>query len=117
MNREDARAIEQECARLVGLYANRNDAGAWAEVANLYVDGGRMSRPSAPDEWITGRDRILASFLARPPRKGRHLCTNVVIDVLSAAEARGETAIALFIEGCPPKLGTFYDTFVASVDG
>ena len=43
------RAIEWDCARLVSLYANLNDAADWAGVAALYAEDGVMTRPTAPD--------------------------------------------------------------------
>jgi len=107
------RAIEQDCARLVALYANLNDAGRWADVAALYAQDGRMARPTAPDEWIVGRDAILAAFLSRPARTTRHVCSNVVIDVVSEGEAIGESAMLLFTGEVAPKVGSFHDRFVA----
>ena len=62
------RAIEHDCAKLVARYANRNDAADWVAVAALYAPDGRMARPTAPDDWIAGREAILAAFKVRPPR-------------------------------------------------
>ncbi|MGN7931767.1 nuclear transport factor 2 family protein [Sphingopyxis sp. 22461] len=117
MRDEDRRAIAQDCARLVAQYANLNDAGDWCGLSDLYTADGRMARPSAPDIWIEGRDAILAAFQERPGRKGRHLCTNVVIDVIDETDARGECAVALFTEGAAPKLGSFHDRFVRTAGG
>lgn len=113
MREEDRRAIEQDCARLVALYANLNDAGRWDEVAALYASDGRMARPTAPDDWIVGRDAILAAFLSRPARTTRHACSNVVIDVVNESEATGESAMLLFTSEGAPKVGSFHDRFVA----
>jgi hypothetical protein len=113
VTQEQRRAIEQDCARLVALYANLNDAGRWADVAGLYAQDGRMARPTAPDEWIVGRDAILAAFLSRPARTTRHVCSNVVIDVVSEVEATGESAMLLFTGEGAPKVGSFHDRFVA----
>jgi hypothetical protein len=109
---DERRAIEQDCARLVALYANLNDAGRWADVAALYAPDGRMARPTAPGEWTEGRDAILAAFLARPARTTRHVCSNVVINVLSEREATGESAMLLFTGEGAPKVGSFHDRFV-----
>ena len=108
----DQLAIEHACARLIALYANYNDEGRWDDVAALYVEDGIMARPSAPDDLIVGRDAILASFTARPARTSRHLCTNIVIDVVSPVEATGQSAVALFMPDKAPKLGWFHDRFV-----
>lgn len=118
MTADERRAIEHDCARLVALYANLNDQGEWDAIAALYAEDGRMARPTAPDGWIVGREAILAAFKARPPRATRHLCTNVVIEVLSPTEATGECALALFTGPAEwPKLGFFHDRFVLTGDG
>ncbi|MEG3164032.1 nuclear transport factor 2 family protein [Sphingomonas sp. PB2P19] len=111
------RAIEQDCARLVHLYANLNDAADWAGVAALYDEHGMMTRPTAPDAPITGRAAILAAFEARPPRVTRHICANVVIDVDSADTARGESAMLLFTGAALPIVGSFHDRFVRTDAG
>jgi len=90
------RAIEWDCTRLVHHYANLNDAAEWEAAANLFTEDGRLFRPTAPDQPIVGRDAILAAFLARSPRATRHVCANVVVQVLSADSAIGESAMLLF---------------------
>lgn len=112
MSPADRIAIEHACAKLVALYANLNDEGRWDEIAALYAEDGSMTRPTQPDEPIVGRGAILAAFQARPARKTRHLCSNVVIDVVSPTEATGVSAMALFTPDGPPKLGSFHDRFV-----
>jgi hypothetical protein len=114
---DERRAIEWDCARLVALYANLNDAARWEEVAALYTEDGIMSRPTAPDTPIVGRAAILAAFHRRPPRKTRHLCSNVVIEILSSTDARGESAMVLFTADGPPLAGSFHDRFVLTADG
>lgn len=117
MQRKTIVAIERECATLVNRYANRNDASDWEAVAALFAIDGRMSRPSAPDEWIVGRDAILAAFQTRTPRKTRHFCANIEIEVVDPDTARGESAMLLFVDAGPPKVGSFLDLFVRSAEG
>jgi hypothetical protein len=117
VTREDERAIEHECARLVAHYANLNDAVAWEELADLFTPDGRLARPTAPDDIISGRDAILAAFTARPPRRTRHVCTNVVIRVINEREASGECAIALFLADDKVKVGSFNDRFRLTEQG
>lgn len=117
MTPDERRAIEVDCARLIALYANRNDAADWAGVAALYAADGVMARPTAPDAPVVGRAAILAAFQARPPRKTRHVCSNVVIDVVSPTEARGESAMVLFQPEGAPLVGSFHDRFVRTADG
>lgn len=111
------RAIEWDCARLVSLYANLNDAADWAGVAALYAEDGVMTRPTAPDAPIRGREAILAAFLARPARTTRHICSNIVIDVESEDLARGESAMLLFTGAAEPLVGSFHDRFVRTDEG
>lgn len=117
MDGDAIRGIEQDCARLINRYANRNDAADWVAVAELYAVDGRMARPTAPDQWIVGRDAILAAFLARPPRTTRHICANIEVEVIGPDAARGESAMLLFTGEGPPKVGSFHDRFVRTQDG
>lgn len=114
----ERRAIEWECARLINLYALFNDEARWDEVAALYAPDGVMTRPTAPDQPIVGRDAILAAFRARAPRTTRHVCSNIVIDVESATSARGRSAMLLFTSADkPPLVGGFEDRFALTGDG
>ena len=117
MTPDQRRAIEADCARLVALYANLNDAARWEELAALYSDDGVMTRPSAPDAPIIGRAAIRAAFTARPPRQTRHLCANVVIDVLSEDETLGSSAMVLFMPEGAPLVGSFHDRFTRTAQG
>jgi hypothetical protein len=114
---DERRAIEADCARLIALYANLNDAACWDEVAALYAEQGVMTRPTAPDAPTVGRDAILAAFRSRPPRTTRHVCSNVVIEVDSADEARGTSAMLLFTGAPAPLVGSFHDRFVRTAEG
>ena len=118
MTPEARRAIEADCTRLVNLYANLNDAGAWDAVAALYAVDGLMSRPSAPDAPVVGRETILATFKSRPARTSQHICTNIVIDVESETQASGFCALLLFTaKDAPPMVGFYRDRFVLTPDG
>lgn len=110
-------SIEWECTRLISRYANLNDESRWNEVAELYVEDGLMTRPSAPEVPIVGRAAILAAFTARPPRATRHICSNIVIDVESLDVARGTSAMLLFTGGPAPLVGGFADRFVLTAAG
>jgi ketosteroid isomerase-like protein len=113
MSLEDERAIE----RMILDYAAFNDAGEWDAVAALYSDHGRMSRPTAPDAFIEGRDAILAAFKSRPPRASRHIVANIRVDV-SGDEARATSQIMLFTAASqPPMVGTYQDRLARQADG
>lgn len=129
MDEATRRAIEADCTRLINLYALRNDAGDWDAVTALYAEDGLLTRPSAPDKPIVGREAILAAFKARPARAGRHVCSNIVVDVESATRATAFSVILLFQGeasedgGLPvrdpkgPLVGWFRDRFVKTAQG
>jgi predicted SnoaL-like aldol condensation-catalyzing enzyme len=120
---------EHACEKLIKTYAALLDAGQWQDVAALYVDNGRMSRPTAPDDFVEGRAAILAAFTARPPRISRHICINIRVELTSAEAATATSQILLFVaepgdEGglpaqspLPPMVGTYQDKCVLTADG
>ncbi len=120
---------EHACAKLITQYAALLDAGRWDDVAALYVADGRMSRPTAPDDFIEGRDAILASFTARPPRISRHVCINIQVNVLHDDQAMVTSQILLFTadaaddgglpvqSAAPPMVGTYADRLVRTDAG
>ena len=127
MTEDERRAIEADCERLIKHYVNLNDAQDWPAVAALYTEDAVFKRPSG-GEAIVGREAILASFLARPPRVQRHVIANVVVDVEDADHARSFCAILLYqgdpvAEGLPamnansPLVGWFRDKLVRTDEG
>lgn len=109
----DERAIE----RLIIDYAAWNDAADWDAVAATYVPEGRMSRPTAPDAFIEGRQAILAAFKARPARTSRHIVANVRVDV-TGSEASATSQIMLFTAPDKvPLVGTYRDRLVRTSEG
>jgi hypothetical protein len=108
----DRMIAERACERLILDYAANNDAGQWEAVVALYVAEGRMSRPTAPDAFIERRDAILAAFLARPPRKTRHICANIQVSIESATSASATSQIMLFTGAeQAPLVGSYHDKF------
>jgi SnoaL-like domain len=109
---------ERACERLIVDYAALNDAGNWDAVAALYVPQGRMSRPTAPDDFIEGRDAILAAFKSRPPRTTRHICANIRVAIESDARASATSQILLFTAADKlPLVGSYADIFENTADG
>lgn len=109
---------ERACERLIIDYAALVDAARWDAVAALYSAGGRMSRPTAPDDFIEGRDAILASFQARSPRKMRHICGNIRITLESATRATAQSQILLFTGADQqPLVGSYADILANEGDG
>ncbi len=114
---------------LITRYAALSDAGDWEALAALYTEDGRMSRPTAPDEFITGRAAILGAFRSRPRRISRHIVANVLVTLEGGTRARASSQILLFTgtasEGgslpvqspAPPLVGTYADILVRSGSG
>lgn len=100
---------EREIERLITDYAALNDAGEWDAVAALYVPEGRMSRPTAPDSFVEGREAILASFLARPARTSRHVVANIRVTLAGDAAAATSQILLFTAAGQPPLVGTYQD--------
>lgn len=127
MTEEQRRAIEADVTRLIHQYVWANDAQDWQQCAALYTDDAVFRRPSGGDP-VVGREAILASFTARPPRAQRHVMANTLVDVVSDTEARAKSVIVLYMgdaaeEGLPvqdpksPLIGTFKDRVVLTGDG
>ena len=120
MDETNAWVAKAAIAELITRYAALNDAGDWDGVAALYTDEGRMSRPTAPDDFIAGRAAILAAFRARPLRATRHVVANVLVTLEGETDARATSQILLFTgtsasEGLPvqsatpPLVGSYRD--------
>jgi hypothetical protein len=105
-------------AELITRYAVLIDAGDWDGVAALYTEAGRMSRPTAPEEFIDGRAAILAAFRARPARTSRHIVANVLVTLHSETEARASSQILLYTQSAtPPLVGTYHDRLIDTAHG
>jgi ketosteroid isomerase-like protein len=127
MTEEQRRAIEADVTRLIHEYVWANDAQDWETCASLYTHDAVFRRPSGGDA-LVGREAILASFTARPPRAQRHVMANTLVDVVSETEARVKSVIVLYMgdvaeEGLPvqdpksPLIGTFEDRVVRTAEG
>lgn len=108
---------EAAITRMIHDYAAWNDAGDWDAVAALYVSEGRVSRPVAPDEFVEGRDAILAAFKARPPRTTRHICANIRVDVAGDAATASSQILLFTAAGQPPLVGSYADRLVRTPEG
>ncbi|MBB6014610.1 hypothetical protein HNR59_004006 [Aquamicrobium lusatiense] len=109
---EDERAIET----LIRRYVHLVDAGRWEDVASLFVEGGELVRPSAPDSPIAGREAILAAFRARPARLARHLVCNTVIG-FDGPDVANATSYSVLVSAVPQRgislsVGAFDDVLV-----
>lgn len=127
MTENDKRAIEAEVTHLIHEYVWANDAQDWEKCASLYTEDAVFRRPSGGDP-VVGREAILASFTARPPRAQRHVMANTLVEVVSRTEANVKSVIVLYMgdaveDGLPvqdpksPLIGTFEDHVVLTAHG
>ena len=118
MDAVDRLIAERACEQLIIDYAALVDAARWDSVAALYSANGRMSRPTSPDDFIEGQHAILASFLARPPRKTRHISANIRVTVESTTRATALSQILLFTGADQsPLVGSYADILLNEGDG
>jgi ketosteroid isomerase-like protein len=87
--------IVQACTRQINRYAQLNDAGAVAELSQMFTDDAVFARPSSPNDPIHGRAAIRASFESRPPRRTLHVVFNVKVVVESATRAQATSDVIL----------------------
>jgi hypothetical protein len=95
MDRAEIQMIQWECQQLLNRVTNLMDAGQWDQLAACYAEDALMYRPSDPTNGIEGRDAILASLRARPPRTTCHLLANCVFDVHSTTSVTATSRVLL----------------------
>lgn len=118
--------IERDCGRLPLLFAKYADNGDHASLAALFTEDCEFARPFQPEHPFYGRDAVQRIFRDRPPILVRHLVSNVLVDALSADEARGTNYLAMLSahgSTTPPQeagglyVGGFDDHYVRTDDG
>ena len=118
--------IEAEIAKLPLLFAKFADEGDHEALAALFTEDCMFARPFQPEHPFYGRDRVQAIFRDRPPILVRHIVTNVLIEVLSATEARGTNYLTMLSSHAsivPPQeagaiyVGEFDDQYLKTEDG
>lgn len=121
-------AIIQECNQLIARFALANDARDADALAEMFVEDGVFIRPTKPDQPYTGREAIREAFRAKPASLvTRHVVANIIVDVVSAAEATAQSYLLLYTAPAPetglPKadakqlFGAFDDRIVRDSDG
>lgn len=118
--------IEAEVAKLPLLFAHYADNGDHEALAALFIEDCMFARPFQPEYPFYGRDRVQAIFRDRPPILVRHIVTNVLIEVISATEARGTNYLTMLSSHAsivPPQkaggvfVGGFEDEYVKTDEG
>lgn len=120
--------IERECERLVTLYCHHVDHGEAERIAELFAKDGVWR---SPEVTMTGEDELRRGFRARQEnqkRMSRHVCNNLLIDVIDAEHAEGCVYLTLYrhdgdagravspLRG-PQIVGEYRDRFVRTTDG
>ncbi|MEJ2454050.1 MAG: nuclear transport factor 2 family protein [Candidatus Thiodiazotropha sp.] len=119
--------IQWECQQHLHKVSLLTDRQDWKGLAMCYAEDGVLTRPSDPKNPIVGRDAILASFRARPPRITAHLLGNSVFEIAEptlvkvvsrvwlVSAPKGE-ADGAAIADSPLLAGTFVDELVHDGD-
>lgn len=124
----DRLVIVHDCTQLIARFALANDARDADALAEMFVEDGVFVRPTKPDQPYAGREAIREAFRAKPASLiTRHLVANIVVDVLSATEARAQSYLVLYTApatetGLPKAdakqlFGAFDDHLVRDSDG
>ncbi len=119
--------IERTCERLIIAYSHFIDFGEAARVAELFTADGVWQLDEAA---MRGRDEIANGFgrrQANADRRSRHVCTNLMVDVVSPTEATGLCYFSLYradgVEGPiapldgPAVVGEYRDNFALTDEG
>lgn len=121
--------IESECARLVALYCHYVDHGEAERIAELFAKDGAWRSPEVTMEGIEQIRRGFARRQANTARMSRHVCNNLLVDVIDEDHAVGCVYLTLYrhdgeegralspMEGQPFLAGEYRDRFVRTVDG
>ena len=98
--------IERACERLVVEYCHLTDHGEAAQVADLFTEDGIWT---SSENTMTGREKLRRGFQHRQDnaaRMSRHVCTNLLIDVIDQDTARGVVYLTLYRHDGEPGRGT-----------
>lgn len=122
--------IERECERLINQYCLFVDFGEASRIAELFTEDGWWENESIRME---GREGIRRNFSQRQGvtrRTSRHLCTNVLIDVVDEDHATGVCYLINYRydsrtgeaeypapSDAPKFVGEYRDTFVRTPEG
>jgi uncharacterized protein (TIGR02246 family) len=128
MNASERLEIERECERLVTRYCHYVDHGEAARIAELFAKDGVWCAPGVE---MKGQEEVRRGFAARQANRGRrsrHVCSNLVVEVIDADHARGVVYLTLYrhdgaegrrtspLEG-PVLVGEYRDRFVRTPEG
>ena len=87
--------IEWQCEQLLRRAAQFLDRTDWDAYIECFCQEAVLARPSDPDNPILGKEAILESLLARPPRLTCHLLANTVYDIVSGFQVIARSRVLL----------------------
>jgi ketosteroid isomerase-like protein len=87
--------IQWECQQLLNRMTMLMDQQQWQALAQCYTEDAVLNRPSDPNNPFRGRQAILESFKARPPRTSAHIMVNSVFTITSADTIIAESRVWL----------------------
>jgi hypothetical protein len=104
MDQDERLRIELACQRLVTLYCHYVDHGHAARIAELFTEDGVWH---SPEITMDGLEQIRKGFTLRQERRermSRHVCNNVLIDVIDSDHAQGCVYLTLYrFDGDPDR--------------
>jgi hypothetical protein len=126
MESSEVTDIVRICSDLIARYTYFADLGEIQRVPELFTEDGVWATPTEQHEGHEAlRKRFESSVGAQ--RITRHVCTNVLIDVLSAEEATATVYLTLYrhnglVDGPAPisgpaKIGEYRDRLVKTAEG
>ena len=109
----ERQTIEHECQRLAVQFTQIIDMGKSSQVADLFAKGGQFD---VPGMLLENPEAIRALFAKREGsgKISKHVCTNILVDVISENQAKGVCYMTLYkyegdpVEGPAPLDGPFY---------
>ena len=128
MEANERLSIERECERLVTRYCHYVDHGEAERIADLFTKDGSWCAPGIS---LQGHEEIRRGCAARQANRGRmsrHVCSNLLVDVINSDHATGVVYITLYrhdgeegrrtapLDG-PVAVGEYRDRFVRTPDG
>ena len=128
MNLDTRIAIERECERLVTSYCHYIDHGTAERVADLFSEDGVWSSAEATFDGREAIRKAMGERQADAGRMSRHVCNNLLIDVINEDSAEGTVYLTLYrhdgkegrrlspLEG-PLMVGEYRDQFVRGAKG
>jgi hypothetical protein len=120
MNDEQRTAIERACERLVIRYTHSIDLRNRAGLETVFSDDATIE---IGGQVRSGRD-VIAGPPGGPRRLMRHVCTNILIDVLDDQHATGLAYLVAYVQGendtelrLPSVVGEYSDEFTLTEEG